>query len=98
LVVKLGSIARPSRPRSQKFITLTRRSATTVGVVEVRVANFLMRPLFSITITLPSGRKRIVVGFTRPLKATCSLNPACLKSVAARVLVPTTRAAVSART
>ena len=78
LVEKLGSTARPSSPRSQKLCVCVRRSATTVNVFVEMFGKSLMSPLFSATITRPSGRKRTVVGLVSPLKTTVSEKPGCL--------------------
>src|SRR5690349_12550082 len=84
-------------PRSQKLWTAVRKSATIDGVVDVRVSNFLISPLFSATITLPSGRKRTAVGLTRPLKTWTSWKDGCLYDVCAKAAAAAPRASKAAK-
>src|SRR5438093_2082205 len=69
-----GSSSSPSSPRSQKSCTCGLKSANTAGVVAVRLANTLMRPLFSATNTRPSEANLTTIGALRPLNTVMSLK------------------------
>src|SRR6266540_1217746 len=52
-----------------------RKSVNMVGVGSSSESNTLIRPLFSLTNTRPSGENTTFVGLDKPLKTTCSLKP-----------------------
>src|SRR5664279_2940828 len=75
-VVRPGSMAMLSRPRSHQSMTSTERSANWVGLVSARLSYSKIRPFFSATKILPLGANSMLVGWLRPLITICSWKPA----------------------